>query len=187
MAINFLPEAEKEQVKFLKTRKIMFIFGSLLIIFFLVFAFALYLLDRYLISEIEIQKNLVAQRQNEVKKSEFQELKTKTIELNQNLVRVQALLQKELRFSPVLIKIASLVPQELYLKRLSLKKNKATEKEQEPLGVLTLSGFASTRETLFFFKKSLEAEEGFSEVWFSLESWLKPTDIEFYSSSQFKF
>lgn len=185
--LNLLPQAAKEQLKFLKTRKIIFIFGFLLVIFLGLFYSLLQGLNHYLVLKGEEQKTLVEERQRELDRTDLEQLKSQTTAINQQLSDIQQFQKREVRFSPILTKFSRLGPEDLYFKKLALKREEPAEKSEEALGTLTFSGFASTRQNLFFFKKDLESQEEFSEVWFSPASWLKPTDIDFSASLQFKF
>lgn len=49
----------------------------------------------------------------------------------------------------------------------------------QTIGQIQLSGWAKSRQELFNFKKALEDEKNFKEVYFSPDSWVKPTDINF--------
>lgn len=186
MAINFLPESEKKYLRFLDDKKTVFILGFLLLVFFVVFSFALYGVKYCLVSKIEVQKELILAEQAKLKAAQTQTLNDKTEQINKTLSEIRGFQQKEIRFSPVLAGLAPLPSSDIYFKTISVRKIKPAG-EKETTGTLALTGFCLKRETLFLFKKNLETKECFSEVWFSPDSWLKPGEIDFRASFNFKF
>lgn len=185
--LNLLPPTEKNRLHFLRTRKGVFFLSILLVVFFILFGLVLYGINYYLLSKIERQKTLVLTSQEELNQSEFQELKVRTLAINQMLSDICSFQQKEFLFSPVLSEVVALAPPGLYFKRISLRRIEPVGQDAQSSGALALSGFSSQRETVFSFKKNLEKDPVFSDIRFSPETWLKPTDIEFYVSGQFSF
>ena len=86
--------------------------------------------------------------------------------------------QSESNLTEILEKISETLPINVYLAALNFDLLTATENEKHAAQI-SLSGFSPTREILLEFKKNLEKEQTFEEIYFSPSNWVKPTDIDF--------
>ncbi len=86
-------------------------------------------------------------------------------------------MERAYNLSEILEKISKILAPGIYLTNLSL--NKPSDLQGNRVEV-TISGFSETRENLSLFKKNLEEEKDFKDVYFYPSSWIKPTDIDFY-------
>jgi len=194
MSINLLPEKEKKELKMEEIRKkifvlLVFVLIFLIILIFISFCLKLYIspLARSFQAEIKNKKEVIASPQ-------FQNFKQTIIEANLNLSKIEKFYENQIFLAPILEKLSNLTPKTIYLTNFSFKKirkekkqnKKETKKKIEIFAEIHVSGSAKNREDLFFFKKALEAEQAFEDVYFSPSSWVKPRDIEFSLSFKFK-
>ncbi|MBU2578981.1 hypothetical protein KKA09_02595 [Patescibacteria group bacterium] len=201
MSINLLPEQEKSELKNKEVLKKISIVMLFVLIATLVLIFALFFLKFFLVAKIESSQKQIFQKEKELKSDLFQNFQ-KTIEQeNQNLFQISIFRQKQILIIPILEKISSLIVSDsIYFTNFSFQKVskeiKSDNIAKQPLalkdeaiatgkgkvqtfGQIHLSGWAKNRQELFYFKKNMEAEKNFKEIYFSPNSWVKPTDISF--------
>jgi hypothetical protein len=207
--INLLPEQEKNELKneeILKKIFIAFIF-ILISVFFLIFA--LFFLRFFFIAEIESLQKQIFQKEKKLESNIFQNFQRIIEEKNQDISKIQAFQKEQIYITPIFEKISPLVvSNSIYFtsfsyqkisKKVKAEKNAISETKspdvivssksqsdranntdtQTFVGQIHISGWAKSRQELFYFKKALEAEREFKEVYFSPDSWVKPTDIKF--------
>lgn len=174
----------------IRRRVLLFLFFVL--IFFIILILILFCLKFYITLQANSLNNLILEKEKELKSSQFQNLKTQVTNINQNLAKIQNLHYEQILLQPILEKLSPLLPQAAYFTDLSLKKNfievenkKTGKKEKKFFAELSIGGFALSREALFSFKKSLEGEPTFEEVYFLPSCWVKSTDINFSLSLKF--
>lgn len=192
MAINLLPQEEKEELTMAAIQRRILLFLLFVLIFFIILILILFCLKFYIALQANSLDNLILEKEKELKSTQFQNFKAQVTTINQNLAKIQNLHQEQILLQPILEKLSSLMPEAIYFTDLSLKKNfvevenpKTSQKEKKFFAELRISGFASNRGALFSFKKNLEAESTFEEVYFLPSSWVKPTDINFSLSLKF--
>lgn len=192
MAINLLPEKEKRELQIEEIgRKLSLVFLFILI-FLLVLIFMVIALKIYILSQAKYSQDILENKEETLRSSQFQNFKQTIEKTNQKLSKIKNFYDREIPLTPILEKLSGLVPQTIYFTNLSFRKifqevedEKTGKKELEVLAEIHLSGYAKNREDLFFFKKDLEAEDKFEDVYFSPSSWVIPSDIDF--SLSFKF
>lgn len=192
MAINLLPEKEKRELQVEQVgRKLSLVF-LFIFIFLLVLIFMVIALKIYILSQAKYSQDILENKEETLRSSRFQNFKQTIEGTNQNLSKIKSFYDREIPLTSILEKLSGLTPQTIYFTDLSFRKifqevedKKTGKKELEILAEIHLSGYAQTREALFFFKKDLGAEEKFEDVYFSPSSWVIPTDIEFSLSLKF--
>jgi len=161
--INLLPLSEKKALIEEENWKIVLILGFLVLIFLISLTLILLSIKIYLSGYVESQKIFLRQ-------SYPQDLE-KTIEItNQNLSKLNSFYQGQIDLTSILEKISNSLPPQIYLTSLSY------QKERKKVSLL---GFAPTRQILLEFKKNLEKEKDFSEIYFPLQNLVEPIDINF--------
>jgi Tfp pilus assembly protein PilN len=186
MATNLLPSNQKEEIKSEVLQK-----KISLILFFLganiCFLTAIILSFLFYISKenTQVDKKIIT-IENQIAEPQFDVLKKQINTANQNLNKISNTKKEQVSSVDVLEKISSLVPSEIYLKSFTFQNTfKGTEDKEtkEMIGTffakITISGVSQNRETLFLFKKSLDQEKSFQNVYFDPSSWVKPTNAEF--------
>lgn len=182
MAINLLPEKEKKELQIEETARKLFLVFLFLFIFLLVLIFILFSLKIYILSQVKIAQDILQSKEEFLSSSRFQNFKKIIEKTNQDFSKIKNFYAEQTFLSPILEKLSNLIPQTIYFTNLSFRK---IFQETEFLAEIHISGYAKTRQDLFFFKKDLETEKEFKDVYFSPSSWVTPTDIEF--SLSFKF
>jgi len=173
--INLLPPEEKKELLWEQKRRIIIILCFLLLFFLICLTLILFSAEIYLKTQVDIQKTFLAEVQKEYNQPEIQSLQEQIKATNSILTKLSSFYQKKIYFTEVLERISKTLPEGTYLTNLS------TVFSSNILKV-SLSGFVPTRETLFEFKKNLEKEESFKEIFFPSANWVKPANIDFFIS-----
>lgn len=184
--INLLPAYEKQELKLEEVQiKISIVFayflcclGLLILIFFL--------LNHYIVLETVEFDNAVLTKTQELESYQFQDFKEATVKVNQKLAMVQLFQQDEIFISPFFEEVIALTEQGITFTSVSFIKNTRLipkEEPERPIGELyagvNLAGIALTREVLYSFKKILEGQKHFQQVYFSPDSWTESQDASF--------
>ncbi len=187
--INLLPEKEKRVLSIEQIWRKVFLCLVFSLVFLAFLILILFFLRTYIYSEASSLKDIVLEKEAELGASEFQGFK-KTIEgANQNFSRTKKFWQDQIFITPVFEKLSALTQETIYFTSFSFKKifqeKKTDGRKEEIFAEIYISGWAQNRESLFLFKNNLEREGSFQEVNFSLESWVRPTNVNFSLSLRF--
>jgi len=166
--INLLPPEEKENLLREESWNLVLILGTLFLIFLICLALILFSVKIFISGQLEAQKILLLQEEKKFEESQIQSLEEKITVSNQTLSKLNSFYQSQTNLTEILEKISETLPPETYLTTLNLN-----------LAQISLSGFSPTREILLEFKKNLEKEQTFGEIYFPPSNWVKPTDIDF--------
>ena len=170
--INLLPPQNKEELLQEENWKIVMILGINILVILVCFSLILYAINIFVSGEINSQKIIYEQKEEEFKTLPMQTLQQNLITFNEILSRLDFFYQNRFDATEILEEISGTIFPEIYLTNLSInQKEKTTE--------YVLAGFSPTREVLLKFKENLEKKENFEEVYFPPASWVKPTDINF--------
>lgn len=175
--INLLPSKEKINLREEENWKLTMIIGILILIFLISFSLILFSIKFFIEGEVEVQKILFNQREKEFQNPQMQSLQANLISFNQTLFQLESFYQNQLKLTENLEKISKTLPLGIYLTNLSIKPQLKNEGGWQ-LGC-NLSGYSPTREVLLEFKKNLEEEERFQEVYFPPANWVQAKDINF--------
>jgi len=185
--INLLPSNEKQELKLAEVQiKLSVIFAYLLCCLALL-VLIFFLLDYYIVLKTVEFDNAVLTRTQELESYQFQDFKEATTEVNQKLAMVQFFQQDEILISPFFEEIVALTEQGIAFTAVILAKDTRLIPKEEPerpirevYAIINLSGTAETREVLYSFKKILESQKHFSEVYFSPASWTESQNAKFF-------
>ena len=166
--INLLPLQQKEELLEEEKHNLVLILGILFLIFLISLILILFSIKIFISGEVEIQNILLSAEEKRFKESQIQNLEEKINISNQTLSKLDLFYQNQLNLTETLEKISGTLPLGTYLTTLNLN-----------LAQISLSGFSPTREILLEFKKNLEKEKIFGEIYFSPSNWVEPTDINF--------
>lgn len=166
--INLLPPEEKENLLREENWNLILILEILVLIFLICLALILFSVKISISGQLEVQKILLLQEEKKFEESQIQSLEEKITTSNQSLSKLNSFYQSQTNLTEILEKISETLPPETYLTDLNLS-----------LAQISLSGFSPTREILLEFKKNLEEEQTFGEIYFPPSNWIKPTDIDF--------
>jgi len=172
--INLLPLSEKNNLKLEEKLKLTIILGFLFLLFLVCLILLLLPSKIYLENEVAARKILFSQTEKESEVVKMKDLERKINKLNQNLSKLNSFYQEKIDWVRLLEKLSQTLPSEMYLRNLSF-----TPLTKDYRFQVRLSGFSPTREILMSFKRDLEKEEEFKEVYFPPANWMKPENIDF--------
>lgn len=175
--INLLPPIEKEFLRTEETKRLIAILGTVVLAFLICLILILFSIKIYIQSQVEFQRITLFQAEQEFEQSESQALQEKINLANLTFSKLNSFYQQKPNFSEILEKISETLPDRTYLTNISLN---SQPPDKDFKTQISLSGFSPERELLFEFKKRLEAEPAFQEIYFPPTNWVKPTEIDFY-------
>jgi len=183
--INLLPTKEKEVFLTEQKKKVMLTLWFLVLFFLICLALILFLVKIYLKDKIEAQKTFLIRSEEEFFNSEAQEIQDKINLGNSVFIKLESFYEEKVYFSKLLEEISKKMPNLFYLTNISFvfsEEEKGKEEEGkwiEKKVTISISGFAPLREDLLMFKKNLENEENFRDIYFPPSNWVEPSDINF--------
>ena len=176
--INLLPAQYKEELKQEEGWKLVLILEILVLIFLICLTLILFSVKIFISGQLEAQKILLFQEEKKFEESQIKNMEEKITISNQTLLELNSFYQSQTNLTEILEKISEILPINVYLTTLNFNPLTATENEKHAAQI-SLSGFSPTREILLEFKKNLEKEQTFEEIYFPPSNWVKPTDIDF--------
>jgi len=180
--INLLPPQEKEELKQEESFKLVLILGILILIFLICLSLILFSIGISIGGQLAIEKALLSQKETEI--SHLRDLEKEIKNLNLTFSKLDSFYQKNPNFVKILeITSKTLLPG-TYLTSFNFN---PLAKDKKYLGEVILNGYSPTREILLEFKKNLEQEELFQEVYFPPANWVEPTDINFTVNFKIKW
>ncbi len=168
--INLLPPEQKEELEQEESFKIIIILGILFLSLVVSLTLILFSIKTSILGTLEVQRIYLEEREKELKSAEVQEIEERIKESNQGLSELNSFYQSEKDLTSILEEFSETLPKDTYLTNLNF--NSVSSQ-------FSLSGFCPNRETLLEFKKNLEKEEKFKEIYFPPTDWVAPTDINF--------
>lgn len=180
--INLLPPEEKQKNIEEKRRKVLIIFWFYGFFFLCVFSLVLFYLDSYVGYQIEIAKIMLQSEEKGLEGSGIKGIQEQIGEANRALSKVSGFYEKKIYLGDIIGKISEVTSEGIHLKNLSMISEKGSDENNGPFFKFSLSGFVAARETLFQFKKNLEADSYFQSVDFPTSNWTKPENIDFFVS-----
>jgi len=175
--INLLSPVEKETLIKEEKYKLVLILEILFLIFLICFILILFSIKISLSGQVAAQKILLSEKEEGFKKSQIQDLGEKIDSFNKTLSKLDTYYLNQSSVVEILEKISQDLPLSAYLTNFNF--NSGTNQ-------ISLSGFSPSREILLEFKKNLEKEENFQEIYFPPSNWVKPTDIDFLINFKIK-
>ena len=155
--INLLPEEEKQAVLKRRKLKLILIFEAATLLFLVSLAFIFLSIRIYLAGEIEVQRGVIEQRENEVGIKAITDFQKQVAELNAKLKNVESFYQKQTDLSGIFQKISEILPVVVHLTSFSF--------IQDPLAPkINITGFSQTRDALLSFKRNLENSPDFQKI-----------------------
>ena len=176
--INLLPPQYKAELKEEENWKLTLILSILFLIFLVCSALILFSIKISVSGQAEAQKILLLKEEKKFEESQIQNLEEKITISNQALLKLNSFYQSQTNLTEILEKISETLPINIYLATLNFNPLTATENEKHAAQI-SLSGFSPTREILLEFKKNLEKEQTFEEIYFPPSNWVQQTDIDF--------
>lgn len=174
--INLLPPNEKKAILLEKKRKIIIILWFFAFFFLIALFLVLFCLNFYLQEKVKEQKILLENKEKEYKRLGISNFVNEVKTTNKILTQMDNFYQRKVYFTDFIDEFSRTLPQGLYLTDFSLVPDPERGKSVFKISIF---GFASKRENLFELKKNLENNKNFKEIYFPLDNWIKPEDINF--------
>lgn len=173
--INLLSPKEKLVLIQEENQKLILILGIILFFALLCFTLTLLSIKIYISGELETEKIFLEQKK--LDSSSIQEIEQEIKYQNLFFSDLQTFYEKDFMKSEILERVSKKLPSSTYLTNFNLSTVISKNKTKELL--ISLFGFSPSRDILLEFKKNLENEDMFQDVYFSPSNWVKPNDIEF--------
>jgi len=165
--INLLPEEEKKELVIRKKKTIILILGIELFVFIISLTLILLSINIYISSQVESQEVFLFQEEKRFQESEEKSFQEKLDFFNREILYLKFFYEKnKTSFNEILTKVSSALPRDVFLTSLNVDSSQ-----------ISLSGFASNRESLIEIKNNLEKDENFEQVEISPASWLNPEEF----------
>ena len=175
MKTNLLPLQAKAELYQEEIKKLIMIFGVLILIFLFSLTLILFEIKDYISRQVDSERIFSDSEKKQLQISEIQNLREKINLANKTLSQLDSFYQEEVSLIEIFEKISNTIPPQIYLTNLFYQKDNSQ---------ISLSGFSPQREILVEFKKNLEKE--FLEVYFPPQVWTKSTDIDFQVNFKIK-
>lgn len=175
--INLLPQSEKKILQIEEKEKIVLILETLSFIFLLCLILILASIQIYIWGQVEAEKIILEQEKREFEVSEVKDLPEKIKLANKTFSDLNSFYQSQIKSTEILEELSKTLPQGVYLTNLSYQKRTSQ---------VIVSGFSKNREILFEFKKNLEQEESFQDIYFPPSTWIEAININFNMSLKIK-
>ena len=136
----------------------------------------------YLQSQSQSQVIIFEEASKQFRGSELRGLEQEITSLNRSFTSLKEFYaSKPYLIADVLEKINKVVPEGIFLDEISfsVSANAEQEKSATTTAQIFLSGLAVKRSLIFDFKRNLEAQSFFDEVYFPPEDWVKPENARF--------
>jgi len=180
--LNLLPQKEKEELIQEESFKLVLVLGILILIFLICLSLILFSIGISIGGQLAIEKALLSQKETEI--SHLRDLEKEIKNLNLTFSKLDSFYQKNPNFVKILEITSKTLPPGTYLTSFNFN---LPAKDKKYLGEVILNGYSPTREILLEFKKNLEQEELFQEVYFPPANWVEPTDINFTVNFKIKW
>ena len=171
--VNLLPPQQKKELLEEERFKLVLILGILGLLFLVSLSLILFSVKIYISGKAEAQKILVGLEEKKFEIPEVRDLEKEIKLINQNLSKLNSFYKGQPNFTELLEKISEAVPGTIYLTNLSF--NPVPQREDRLR--ISLGGYSPSRELLSEFKKRLQAQPAFEEIYFPPSSWITPEDF----------
>lgn len=176
--INLLPPKEKGNILFERKKRIItliWIFVLVCLVFFILILFGI----RFCVQDqIKSQEANLKRLESKAQEIGVQNIQEEVKSINSLLREINSFYEKRILLEGILEKVSNTLLERMHLTNLSV--SFIVEEKEKRILKISLSGFSPNRETLFEFRKKLEEETLFKDVYFPPANWIKPNDIDFF-------
>ncbi len=180
--INLLPPPEKAILVEEKNARLAAILGIVAVACLFSLAAILLSINVYLQAQAQSQAIISEEAGKQFRGSELRGLEQEITALNSSFTALKDFyLRKPYLIADILEMINKVVPDGVFLDEISFSvaENAGQEKSATTTAQIFLSGLAVKRSLIFDFKRDLEAQSFFNEVYFPPEDWVKPENARF--------
>lgn len=163
--INLLPPQYKKELREEETFRLLAIISIPVLVFFVCFSLMLFAFRTYVQGSITVQELLIEslRQESESQGNVLQELRT----MNTTLLGVEQFYKTQSKPSEIIERVSLSIPQDVYVTAILF---------SSPLhqAVLSLRGFAPTRESLLIFKENLSRDTSLKDIEFPFSNFTNP-------------
>ncbi|OGZ26983.1 MAG: hypothetical protein A2365_02670 [Candidatus Nealsonbacteria bacterium RIFOXYB1_FULL_40_15] len=170
--INLLPTKEKENLAAEKIKKVMIILWLLIFFFILCLSCILFSIKVYLKEQVYAQETLLTSFKQNSEIERINAFKAESGKANQIIKRFADFYEGKFCFYCLIEEISDILPEGSRI-------NDFLASSEGNQVVVSLSGFAPTREVLLSLKNNLESKNNFKDILFPSSNWVKSSDILF--------
>lgn len=181
--INLLPPENKEELIRERNWKLIVILGIMIVIFLSFFSLILFSIKIITVGNLEAQKTLLSQAQNELNNTKTKNLEDEINGLNKDLSQIDSFYENQFSFIDILGKISQILPSKTYLNNIFISTQAQGGKT---LVTFNMSGLSATRDDLLELKNNLENNGAFTDIIIPPDVWLKAENISFTISFKLK-
>lgn len=169
--INLLPSQKRDELKKAKQSKIVILFGSRIIIALVLLVLLAFSFNIYLKNQLEIGEILIQTEEKTIEFLGIGNIEKEIIEMNRLFSRINIFYGEQPNLTKVLEQISFLRPSGIHLINFSYQKMDSQ---------IILNGWARDRRSFLEFKKSLEKQENFVNLYSPISNLIMPEDINFH-------
>ena len=174
--VNLLPPREKEYLLLERREKLITVLGYVVLVFLVFLLLVLFSVKFYLLAQEAYQSEILADLESKYQTPDFLFFQDIIQKYNTSLAIADNFYKNEVRISDALKVISELErPKGLYLTNIAIEKSAQEEKM-----MATVSGVSNTRDSLIYFKDSVDKNENVKSIYFPANNWIKPIDFAFY-------
>ena len=180
--INLLPPSEKAILNEEKNARLASILGIVAVACLFSFAAILVSINVYLQTQAQSQNLIFEEASQQFRGSELRGLEQEITALNSSFTSLKEFyLRKPHLIADVLERVNKVAPKGVSLDEISFSVSQpaSQEKSATTTAQIFLSGLAVKRSLIFDFKRDLEAQSFFNEVYFPPEDWVNPENARF--------
>lgn len=173
LKLNLLPPQGKKEAKLEMINQTIMSFGIIIFLFLLISALLVFVSQVFLNMNLEELEDKITFEQSREQIKTIEDLESRIKYLNERLILLDSLQDKQSKFSDTLEKIIQEMPLGIQLHSLSINKE---------LKKITLTGYAPAREQVLEIKDNLEKSAVWTDVYAPLSNFVDPRDIDFQFS-----
>lgn len=180
--INLLPPFEKITLQEEKNARLAAILGIVAVACLFSLAAILISINVYLQAQAQSQAIISEEASQQFRGSELRGLEQEITALNRSFTNLKEFYErKPYLIADILERVNKVVPKGVSLDEISFSVSQPAEQEKSATTTaqIFLSGLAVKRSLIFDFKRDLEAQPFFNEVYFPPEDWVKPENARF--------
>jgi len=177
---NLLPSKQKREIHQQEVLRLILILGVTVISFLISLSLVLLLVKILILKDIDVEKIILDEKKNEI--SLHEDWRGIIKNYNSTFSYLNSFYREKINTADILEKISDSLPSGVYLTALNIRVSQTENpkiKKAQKVAEVFLSGYSPTREILLELRENLEEQNYFSEIYFSPENWVTPSDIQF--------
>ncbi len=173
--INLLPPEEKQNLAADQQRKIIFILGLVVMIFFSALVLVLVSVNITVATQLKGENILLQNKESALNQGQVQEIRKEITQANNKMSDLGNFYKNKVSMSGFLSRLSGIFPKEIYLKSISINPLSSGPKDFQVI----ISGHATSIENVIDLNNKLKSETGFSQITFPQDTWFEKQDFDF--------